>query len=109
MPQSLPRIRCWTGSGSRGNPWATISFALGAVPDGSTILVAPGTYVGRVSLDASFAQGVTVRSAVPYQARLRNDTTVVAAFTGQGITLEGFTEFEEGDILEAFTVEQQNL
>ena len=79
-----------TGTGTEANPWATITAALGAVPDGSTILVAPGTYVGRVRLDASFAQGVTVRSAVPYQARLRNDTTVVTAFTGQGITLEGF-------------------
>jgi len=79
-----------TGTGAAGNPWATITFALEQVPDGSTILVAPGTYVGRVHLDASFSQGVTVRSTVPYQARLRNDSTVVAAFTGQGITLEGF-------------------
>ena len=83
-----------TGNGSVSNPWATITHALDSVPDDSTILVRPGTYTGRVRLRGAFTQGVTVRSEVDYQARLRHDDTVVTAYTHpsgvQGITLEGF-------------------
>jgi hypothetical protein len=78
-----------TGDGSSAYPWATITQALDSVPDGSLILVKPGTYTGRVRLRGTFAQGVTVRSEVPYQARLRNNDQVVTCFYGQGITLEG--------------------
>jgi hypothetical protein len=60
------------------------------VPDGSLILVRPGTYYGRVRLRGTFASGVVVQSEIPYQARLRHDETVVTSFYGQGITLEGF-------------------
>ena len=31
------------GNGSAASPWATITYALGRVPDGSLILVRPGT------------------------------------------------------------------
>jgi hypothetical protein len=80
-----------TGDGSASNPWATITHALENVPNGSTILVRPGTYMGRVYLRGTFAQGVTVRSETPYQARLRNDDRVITSYGGcQGITLEGF-------------------
>ena len=81
-----------TGDGSAGSPWFTINHALDNVPDGSTILVRPGTYTGRVRLRGTFTQGVIVRSEVPYQARLRHttDETVVTCFYGKGITLEGF-------------------
>jgi hypothetical protein len=87
-----------TGDGSAGNPWATIGRALQdpgtgqpAVPDGSLVLVQPGTYLGRVRLRGVFAAGVTIRSAVPYQARLRNNAEqVVTCFDCAGITLEGF-------------------
>ncbi|MGD9091888.1 MAG: right-handed parallel beta-helix repeat-containing protein [Anaerolineales bacterium] len=79
-----------SGDGSSANPWATITHALDNVPDSSTILVGPGTYSGRVRLRGQFKQGVMVRSELPYQARLRNDSTVVTCFYGQGITLEGF-------------------
>jgi hypothetical protein len=75
------------------NPWATITHALDSVPDGSTILVRPGDYMGRVRLRGTFAQGVTVRSEVDYQARLRHSDTVVTAYTHSSgcrdITLEG--------------------
>ena len=79
--------------GSAGNPWATITYALDQVPDGSTILVKPGTYIGRVRLRGTFAQGVVVKSEVPYQARLRNSPgdRVITSYDGcSGITLEGF-------------------
>jgi hypothetical protein len=84
------------GDGSDSDPWATITHALESVPDGSTILVRPGTYTGRVRLRGTFAQGVTVRSEIPYQARLRNGDTVVTCFYGQGITLEGFDVAHSG-------------
>lgn len=81
-----------TGNGSSGAPWATITHALDSVPDGSTILVRPGTYNGLVRLRGQFSQGVVVRAETPYQARLRHTAsdTVVTCFYGQGITLEGF-------------------
>ena len=85
-----------SGDGSAGDPWASITHAVGQVPDGSEIVVAPGTYNGRVRLDGQFVTGITVRSEVPYQARLRYATTtdpggqVVICYYGQGITLEGF-------------------
>lgn len=79
-----------TGDGSISAPWRTIDHAITHVPDGSTILVRPGTYTGRVSLSGSFAQGVVVRSEAPFQAALRNNDRVITCYQGQGITLEGF-------------------
>jgi len=80
------------GRGTAAQPWRTITYALDNVPDGSTILVRPGDYVGRVRLRGNFAQGVAVRSELPYQARLRNTTDkVITTYDGcRGITLEGF-------------------
>src|SRR5881394_3779082 len=58
--------------GSSGTPWLTIAWAVNHVPDGSEIRVRTGTY-GRVSVSGkSFAQGVVVRSDVPYKALLRS-------------------------------------
>lgn len=79
-----------TGNGSAGAPWGTITYAINTVPDGSLILVKPGTYNGDVRLDRAFAQGITVRSETPYQAKLRHTGTVVRSFYGRNITLEGF-------------------
>ena len=98
-----------TGDGSSGYPWATITHALDTVPDDSLILVRPGTYEGRVRLRGVFAQGVTVRSEVPYQARLRNDGTVVTCFYGQGITLEGFDIAHSGSNPGALVIQIQDL
>ena len=97
-----------TGDGSASNPWATITHALDNVLDDSTILVRPGTYTGRVRLRGTFAQGVTVRSEVDYQARLRHDGTVVTAYVHsngcQGITLEGFDIAHSGPGASALVV-----
>ena len=97
------------GDGSAATPWATITHALDAVPDGSTILVRPGEYFGRVRLGGRFAQGVTVRSEIPYQARLRNDATVVTCFYGQGITLQGFDIAHSGPGAGALVIQIQDL
>jgi hypothetical protein len=98
-----------SGDGSAGNPWATITHALDHVPDGSVVLVRPGTYTGRVRLRGSFSQGVTVRSEVPYQTRLRHDGTVVTCFYGQGITLEGFDIAHSGPGAGALVIQIQDL
>ncbi len=98
-----------TGDGSMGSPWATITHALDSVPDSSTILVRPGEYNGRVNLRGTFANGVTVRSEVPYQARLRHNSTVIICFYGQGITLEGFDVAHDGPGAGALVIQIQDL
>lgn len=85
-----------TGDGSEGSPWATIGHGIQQIPDESTLLVGPGTYTGRIRLDSQFAVGVRVRAEPSYQARLRNDATVVTVFSGQGITLSGFDISHDG-------------
>jgi len=98
-----------SGDGSSGSPWATITHAGDSVPDGSLVLVRPGTYFGRVKLRQTFDQGVTVRSEVPYQARLRYNGTVVTCFYGQGITLEGFDIAHDGPGAGALVIQIQDL
>jgi len=98
-----------SGDGSYARPWATITHALDNVPDGSTILVRPGTYTGRVRLRGVFSQGVVVRSEVPYQARLRHNDTVVTYFYGKGITLEGFDIAHSGPGAGALVIQIQDL
>ncbi len=98
-----------SGDGSSSAPWATITHALDNVPDGSTILVRPGDYAGRVRVRGTFIQGVTVRSEVPYQARLRHTGTVVTAYINtsrgcRGITLEGFDIAHSGPGADALVV-----
>lgn len=85
-----------TGDGSQTHPWATISHALKHVPAGATVLVQPGTYVGQVELRGVFSPSVTIRSVIPYQARLRDDgrerkfSQVLVCHTCQGMIIEGF-------------------
>ncbi len=83
-----------SGVGSQGNPWATITFALDSVADNSLILVKPGQYNGRIRIRGDFVQGVTVRSELPYQARLRANEAVLTIYNDnadiQGISIEGF-------------------
>jgi hypothetical protein len=82
------------GRGSEALPWRTITFALDQVADGSTILVKPGTYSGRIRIRGDFANGVTVRSQQRYRALLRHDEAVLTIYDDnadiQGITIEGF-------------------
>ena len=81
-------------NGTNASPWATITYALDQVADGSLILVKPGTYNGRVRMRGSFPNGVEVRSEVPYQAVMRNNDRVFTFYQDargcHGITLSGF-------------------
>jgi len=98
--------------GALAAPWATITYALDRVPDGSLILVRPGLYSGRIRIRGSFAQGVTVRSEVPYQARLRADQAVLTIFNDnaniEGITIEGFDIAHSGPGAAALVVQIQD-
>ena len=98
-----------TGDGSVGAPWATITHAVDTVPDESTVLVAAGTYNGRVDLAGRFDIGVTVRSEIPYRARLRHNGTVVTCFYGKGITLEGFDIAHDGPGAAALVMQVSDL
>lgn len=49
------------------------------------------------------------RSRIDVLRRFKDDVREVARGYDCGITLEDFSDFHEGDILEAYTVEQQNL
>lgn len=96
-------------AGSIDNPWATISFAIDQVADGSIIEVAPGTYNGRVRLDQAFNSGVVVRAREPYAAQLRhNNGAVVTCFSCRGITLEGFDIAHASTNTVALVIQIQN-
>lgn len=98
--------------GSQAQPWATITYALDRVPDGSLILVEPGTYTGRIRIRGNFAQGVTLRSRLPYQARLRASEAVLTVYNDaadiSGITIEGFDIAHTGAGAAALVVQIQD-
>lgn len=98
-----------SGDGASTTPWATITHAVDSVPDGSTILVRPGTYTGRVRLRQTFTQGIVIRSEIPYLAKLRNSSTVVTCFYGQGIIVEGFDIAHSGPGAGALVIQIQDL
>lgn len=101
-----------TAGGSQAQPWRTITYALDRVPDGSLILVEPGTYTGRIRIRGNFAQGVTVRSRLPYQARLRAAEAVLTVYNDSadvaGISIEGFDIAHTGSGAAALVVHIQD-
>jgi hypothetical protein len=99
-----------TGNGSSGMPWATINHAVGNVVDGSTIVVRPGTYNGSSRLDQEFDTTVTIRSEMPYMARLRhNDGAVLFVFAGRNIAVEGFDIAHAPDNTGPLVIQVQDL
>ncbi|CAM2068640.1 DUF1565 domain-containing protein [Sulfidibacter corallicola] len=98
-----------SGDGSQQNPYATITRALDNSSDGGLILVEPGTYTGRIRLRGVFAQDVTVRSQVPYAAKLRHNSTVITCFDGIGIVVEGFDIAHDGPGAAGLVVQIQDL
>src|SRR4051794_18735683 len=79
------------GGGSARKPYATINFAIEQAPDGSTIVVGPGSYAGRVTLGRHYDKGLTLRAAVPYQTMLRNQAAqAIRCYGCSGVTIEGF-------------------
>jgi len=78
------------GDGSVAAPWATINHAIDVIPDGSTVLVEPGEYTETVEITRSFQPRVTIRSRLPYQARLRSQDFVLVIYNAGGVNVEGF-------------------
>ncbi len=74
-----------------------------------------GSYVteGRITRNAIIRvlrDGKEIaRSRIAQLRRMKDDVREVAQGYECGITLEDFAEFEEGDVLEAYVLEQQNL
>lgn len=97
-----------TGTGSSITPWKTITHALDNVEDESVIEVHPGMYTGRIRIRGTFIKGVTVRSQVPYMAKLRHTGTVMTAYAHSGgvsgISIEGFDIAHSGGGSEALVV-----
>ncbi|TAH39041.1 MAG: hypothetical protein EYC71_14765 [Gammaproteobacteria bacterium] len=86
-------------NGSEASPWRSITYALDRVPDASLILVKPGIYSGRIRIRGNFPVGVTVRSQLRYQARLRAHEAVLTIYDDneiQGINIEGFDIAHDG-------------
>jgi hypothetical protein len=80
-----------SGDGSLAEPWLTITHAVDSVADGDEIIVLPGVYHGRQRLRQEFDVPVTVRSQVPYAAKLRHDDgTALIAYTARNVIIEGF-------------------
>lgn len=96
-------------NGTESAPWATITHALDNASDGDTILVEPGTYTGQIRLRGRFDTPVTVRSRIPWQARLRHDAAVVICYYGKGIIFEHFDVAHGGPGASPLVFQIQNL
>lgn len=80
-----------TPAGPKGASADAITAAVDGAADGDVILVAPGTYTGRVRLRQRFSVPVVLRSELPYQARLRGDAgAALIAFEARNVVIEGF-------------------
>ena len=97
------------GDGSKGNPWATINYAVTAVTDGDIIIVKPGTYQGQIDLREQFAKGITIQAEVPYQTRLRHDDAIIACYFCRGITITGMDISHNGPGAERYLVQIQDV
>lgn len=84
-----------SGSGSRKRPWRTISHAASKAGPGTTVHVAPGRYVGPVTLRRSGRPGRPIRfvSDTRWRARIRassTDSLAVVEVAGNYVDFEGF-------------------
>jgi translation initiation factor IF-2 len=81
--------------------------------DGKPAIAGSHVVEGRIPRNATVTvlrDGKQVsRSKIAVLKRFKDDVREVARGYDCGITLEDFADFAEGDILEAYTVEQQNL
>lgn len=99
-----------SGDGSTASPFATITRAVDGAADGDEVIVRPGTYNGRQRLQRQFDVPVTVRSEVPYQARLRhNGGAALIAFEARNIIIDGFDIAHAPDNTGGLVVQIQDL
>ncbi len=98
-----------TGYGTDERPWGSIAYALTAVPDEAIILVKPGTYNGQLDIRRQAVSGITIRSEIPYQARLRHSGSVITCFYCRGISLEGFDVAHSGAGADRYVLQIQDV
>ncbi len=81
--------------------------------DGKNAIAGSNVTDGRITRNAiaRVLRGGTevVKARIDRLRRFRDDVREVTQGFDCGITVEDFTEFEEGDIVEAYVIEQQNL
>ncbi len=81
----------YKADGSRAHPWKTIKYALYKIPDGNSLVIKPGIYVGRVRIEKAFPKGLLIKSEIPYQTKLtHNQRVVILTDKASNITIEGF-------------------
>ena len=77
----------YTGSGTTGNPYCSISTAISRAYSGDTVLVYPGTYSERIYMKT----GVDVRSAQATKPIITSTRKTIVKFSGSdNCTLDGF-------------------
>ncbi|MBA6417202.1 hypothetical protein H4J50_14385 [Colwellia sp. 6M3] len=77
--------------GSITKPWKSINSAIGRVKDDSLIIVKPGIYKEKIKIKRHFEKGITVRSQIPYQAKITQNQRVLAFLQkASNIEVEGF-------------------
>lgn len=81
----------YKADGSRTAPWKTIKYALYKIPDGSTLIIKPGIYKGRVRIGKAFPKGLLIKAEYPYLTKLTHNQRVIALTrNASNITIEGF-------------------
>lgn len=77
--------------GSLSYPFKSINSAVSRVKDNSLIIVKPGTYKEKVKIKRQFSEGITLRSQIPYKAKITENQRVIAILqAAENIEIEGF-------------------
>ncbi|NMP16182.1 right-handed parallel beta-helix repeat-containing protein [Thalassotalea sp. Y01] len=87
----------YKGKGTINNPWRNIAFAVFKAQDDSLIVVRPGVYEGPVKISKTFKKGITIKSEVPYGAKLTAQKRVLALVkAAANIRIQGFEISHKG-------------
>ena len=99
------------GNGTAARPWKTLQYAITAIPDdGSTVLVRPGVYNGRIRMNRRFAKRAFLRSEVPYRAKLTaGSEALITVYGGANFELAGFEITRPAGATGIFLIHVQNV
>lgn len=100
-----------TGNGSAARPWKTLQYAITAIPDdGSTVLVRPGVYNGRIRMNRRFAKKAFLKSEIPYRAKLTaGSEALITMYGGANFELSGFEITRPAGATGLFLIQVQNV
>lgn len=74
-----------TGNGSQANPYQTISYAVSKAPEGSTVVIDPGTYQDSINI----TKAVVLTSSNPTNPATVQGTVLDATGKANAITISG--------------------